>query len=71
MQREHVISTAINSMGYNAATEVLEVEFEDGDVYQYFGVPPHFYEEMSLSSSKGEFFQDYIRASYPYRKIKN
>ena len=43
MQRTPVSSTAIQSVGYDPAGLLLEIEFTTGKVYQYRGVPPATY----------------------------
>ena len=63
MKREAVISRAIRSVGYRAGT--LEVEFVHGDVYRYFGVPSSVFLELMQAESKGAFFNERIRDSFP------
>jgi hypothetical protein len=54
MDREAVDSSTILSIGYDKATETLEVEFKNGGVYQYYNVPDPVYEQLMQSSSKGQ-----------------
>ncbi len=68
MQRTTVSSSNIRSIGYDAATSILEVEFTSGDIYRYYGVPQHLYEQFMSASSKGIFLSDRIRPSYRYQK---
>ncbi len=72
MERVHVSSTSIASVGYEAETSTLEIEFrESGDIYQYFGVPQHIHESLMQSGSKGSYFQAQIRnAGYSYVKVR-
>ncbi len=39
MQREPVQSSNIRSVGYDLDEQLLEIEFENGNIYQYFAVP--------------------------------
>ena len=39
MKRAPVDSSSIATVGYDPASRTLEIEFRDGDVYQYFNVP--------------------------------
>ena len=39
LERKAVRSTNIASVGYDAGTKTLEIEFRSGGVYQYAGVP--------------------------------
>jgi hypothetical protein len=68
MQRTLVSSSNIRSVGYDVASATLEVEFTSGDIYRYYGVPQHLYEQFMRASSKGTFLSDYIRSSYRYQK---
>ena len=69
MYRNTVISTNIRSIGYDPQSAVLEVEFTSGDVYQYFNVPDHLYQQFLRALSHGQFLNDNIRYSYRYQKI--
>lgn len=70
MQRTPVNSSNIQSIGYDALSAVLEVEFTSGDVYQYFNVPEYLYQQFLHASSHGQFLADNIRYNYRYQKTK-
>ncbi|CCJ37509.1 hypothetical protein BN140_2586 [Methanoculleus bourgensis MS2] len=70
MQRQIVESTSIKSIGYDQEEEVLEVEFQSGGVYQYIGVPRDVYGGLLAARSKGRYFGEFVRLSYPYEKIR-
>ena len=70
MQRISVSSSNISSVGYDRQTNILEVEFSSGDIYQYFNVPEHLYNNLMGASSKGQFFNDYIKYDYRYQKVR-
>ena len=69
MERYEVLSSNVRSVGYDARTETLEVEFHGGHVYQYYGVPELVYEEMMRAPSKGRFLNFEIRNAYPHSRI--
>ncbi len=69
MIREPVSSTNIISMGYDAAAETLEVEFNSGSIYQYYNVNQAMYEQLLTSPSKGQFLNAYIKNAYPYSRV--
>lgn len=69
MDRDPVASSNISSVGYDAASETLEVEFTNSSIYQYYNVPSNLFEQLMLSSSKGQFLNTYIRAQYPYSRV--
>ncbi|EAG4664070.1 KTSC domain-containing protein [Listeria monocytogenes] len=51
MQRQYVASSRIRSVGWE--NEILEVEFNNGAVYQYFGVSEGEYYGFINSGSLG------------------
>ena len=70
MQRIPVTSSNVESVGYDAATSTLEVEFRNGGVYQYFDVPASKHAGLLAASSVGGYLDAYIKkAGYRYRKL--
>ncbi len=69
MEREAVRSGNIRSVGYDAGTKTLEIEFHSGGVYQYSGVPEKRYQAMMKSSAIGAYFIRDIKPWYSYKKI--
>ncbi|MBU4257283.1 KTSC domain-containing protein [Patescibacteria group bacterium] len=69
MHRTQVASSNIRSIGYDPASSILEVEFTSGDVYQYFNVPKHLYQQFLHASSYGQFLNDYVKYNYRYQKV--
>ena len=69
MDRTIVVSSNVKAVGYDEASETLEVEFLNGSCYQYFGVPSSIHEKMMLEPSKGRFLHTYIRNVYPYSRV--
>ncbi len=67
MERQDVVSSALQSAGYSM---VLEVEFESGRVYQYFDVPVSVFLEFTQAESKGKYFNAHIRNEYKYQEIE-
>ena len=51
MQRTSVDSSNLAAVGYNPSRKVLEVEFNSGSVYQYYGVPEHEYRNLMSAGS--------------------
>jgi hypothetical protein len=68
VERTPVESSAIASVGYDASSAALEIEFKNGSVYQYFGVPPAEHEAMCNADSVGKYFASNIRHVYPYAR---
>jgi len=69
MQRTLVNSSNIRSIGYDSQLATLEVEFTSGDIYQYFNVSEHLFQQFLHASSHGQFLNDNIRYNYRYQKV--
>ena len=70
MNREPVQSSNLASVGYDISTSVLEVEFLNGSVYQYYGVPAQVHEGLMNAGSKGSYFYQNIRnGGYPFSRV--
>jgi len=69
MERQAVGSSNIASIGYDEATETLEVEFLSGAVYQYYNVGSDLYQSLLTAPSKGSFLNTYIRNAYAYSRV--
>ena len=67
MERESVVSSNIESIGWE--NDILEVEFLNGGIYQYFGVPKDVYEDMLIAESVGKYLHYYIKGFYNYQKV--
>ena len=69
MNRTPVSSSNVLSVGYDAKTMKLEVEFKDGAVYQYFDVPAAVYQGLMRADSKGAFMHANVSYSYRHPKL--
>ena len=69
MERTPVSSSNISAIGYDPDSEVLEVEFINGAVYSYSGVPPGEYEGFMNAESKGRYLHASIKGRYSYAKL--
>lgn len=69
MDRRPVSSSSLASVGYDSASETLEVEFLNGRVYQYFNVPQFMHERMIEAPSIGTFFNAEIRNAYACSQV--
>ncbi len=71
MNRVPVSSSNLAAVGYDPAGKVLEIEFLNGSIYQYFNVPNHIYTGLMAAGSHGSYFDAYIKqGGYHYRKIR-
>ena len=69
MNRRHVQSSSLASVGFSEEHNVLEVEFNNRRVYEYFGVPRALYEQLLAAESKGAFMNRFIRHHFPERRV--
>jgi hypothetical protein len=69
MNRIPVSSSNISTVGFDADTQTLEIEFTNGNIYQYFDVPVTVYEELMQAESKGKFLTTQIKGVYRYARL--
>jgi hypothetical protein len=69
MQRKRVNSSRLRSVGYDEASQVLEVEMSDGSVYQYSKVSPEVYRRFMAAPNATSFFDDRIAEEYTARRV--
>jgi hypothetical protein len=63
-----VESSAVARVGYDSEVEEAYVEYLDGDLYVYEGVPFDVFEELANAESKGTFVNATIK-EYPFREV--
>jgi hypothetical protein len=66
MQRTPVSSQAITSVGYDAATLELEIEFRGGRVYRYRGVPSDVHQFLLRTPEKGSYVNRVVAKAFAY-----
>ena len=69
MERTLVSSSNIASIGYDKDNKILEIEFNDGSVYQYSGVPSDEHDGIMSADSKGKYLHANIKNRYQYVKL--
>ena len=69
MYRIMVVSSDLASVGYDMATKILEIEFHDGSVYDYFDVPAQIHNELMSAPSKGGYFHRNIKNRFGYQRV--
>jgi hypothetical protein len=70
MERVDVVSSNITGIGYDAGSEVLEVEFRTGTVYQYRDVPAEVNQLLMEAPSVGSFFSRHIKDEYECERVE-
>jgi hypothetical protein len=70
MLREPVDSSAISSVGFDAAAQILEVEFRRGRrVFRFLDVPEFMFKGLMLARSKGRFVATRIADRYRSEQV--
>jgi hypothetical protein len=69
IQRQPVNSSDIASIGYDEASETLEIEFKATGVYRYFSVPKNVWEELARTPSPGKLFLQHVKGKYAWEKL--
>ena len=69
MDRDPVSSSLLASVGYDPTEQVLEVELQDGKIYQYRDVPEATYQNLLNADSLGRYFNHHIRG-HSYVRIR-
>jgi hypothetical protein len=69
MERTAVKSGQIASVGHDAATNTLEIEFHSGQVYRYSEVTADEHKALLAAESIGKHFGVHIRGAKKYEKV--
>ncbi len=70
MERTSVQSSNLASVGYDSRTQTLEIQFQNGRVYQYFDVAQDVYSGLMKAASHGRYFLANIKGMYDYRRVR-
>jgi DnaJ-class molecular chaperone len=60
--------TTAGISGYVYKGQALKVTFNDGSIYEYFGVTKNIYTKLNNSDTQMRFARRHIFESFPYRK---
>lgn len=70
IERQPVVSSDLASVGYDAATQTLEIEFKATGVYRYFSVPQDLFNQLLATPSPGKFFLQHIKGKFAWEKAQ-
>jgi len=70
MERKRVSASNIRSVGYDARSRVLEVEFTNGGITQYSGVSDEVHRRLVNAPSPGSYFHDNIEENFTARRVR-
>ena len=65
-----VRSSSLARLSYDCQQAILQVEFRDGAVYQFFDVPEEIYNRLLAAESKGNYFNRRIRSHFRYALVR-
>ena len=71
MKRQSVESSNLRSVGYDEFLLVLEIEFNAGTVYRYYGVPSEVHDELINAESVGKYFNANVKSKYNFLKAES
>lgn len=69
MEFKAVVSSNIQGVHYEPATEVMTVEFKNGGRYAYKGVPADEHEGLMNAASCGQYLNENIKGTYPHTRV--
>lgn len=69
MERKPVKSSNMKSIGYNETNKNLEIEFNNGSIYEYYKVPKEIHISLMNAPSHGKYFNQYIKKTYAFKKV--
>ncbi len=70
MKRINIVSSSISSVGYDIATETLQIEFTRGAIYNYQQVQVRQFCELLFADSIGSHFSKRIAKMYNYEELE-
>ena len=71
MNRVPVSSSNLASVGFDAENKILEIEFTNGSIFQYFNVPEKIYSGLLRAASHGRYFDAYIKkGGFAFKQVK-
>ena len=62
-------SSHLDSAGYDERLKLLQIQFVNGAMYEYYDVPKDIYIGLKTASSAYEYFQEHVKGVYRFSKI--
>jgi hypothetical protein len=56
---------------YDPELQILTIQFTNGAIYQYGGVPQTAADSLFQTGSSQDYFNDKIKGVYPYAKVQD
>ena len=62
-------SNKLRAAGYDDRARIMEIEFANGDIFEYKGVSPETYRQLMASPSPNSFFEDKVEEAFSGKRI--
>lgn len=69
MEMIRVNSSNVASVGYDSDNSTLQIEFNNGTLYQYFDVPETIFIGLRDAGSVGGYLAEHVKGTYRYSKV--
>jgi KTSC domain len=69
MERKPLRSGKLRAAGYDESSRTMEIEFVNGDVFEYKGVSRELFRQLMASPSPSSFFEDKIDEQFSGRRL--
>lgn len=70
MNRTGVTANGIAQVGYEQGSEILEIEFTSGKVFQFYNVPEKMFDQFMNTTQKESYYEINIYERFPYKRIE-
>jgi hypothetical protein len=70
MKRTAIAAQGIAQVGYEDGSEILEIEFTSGRVFQFFNVPQKMFNQLMVTPYKEVYYESNIYERFPYKRIE-
>ncbi|WP_166417453.1 KTSC domain-containing protein [Cochlodiniinecator piscidefendens] len=69
MEMISVSSSNVSAVGYDSDTSTLQIQFNDGSLYQYFDVPEHIFDGLRTADSAGRYLHQNVKGVFRYSRV--
>jgi|ASRM01.1.fsa_nt_gi hypothetical protein len=69
MERTEVVAGDVAAIGYEPLDEILEIEFNNLCVFNFFEVPNNIHEEFITSEDHDHYFESFIENQYDSDRV--
>jgi hypothetical protein len=69
VERKPVKSRILRSVGYDDSMKIMEIEFQNGQVYQFSGVPKKVHADLMHAGEIGKYFSEKVRPRFQAKQV--